>query len=97
MFVFKEIFTCNLTDYSVNCIYKISPDVIISVGCVLFKFFMKLCPRVGRLQNRCLQVLVLLGKGICEHRWKVLKPVQQPWVSEELPLTPLNIFFPSSL
>lgn len=35
-----------------------------------FQFFTKLCPRIGRLQHQALQVLMLTGKGICEHNWK---------------------------
>lgn len=60
------------------------------------EFFTKLCPRIGKLQNQSLQVLMLMGKRICEHKWKELKAMQQYWVSEALPLTLLNTFFPSS-
>lgn len=72
----------------------------LSTGIVLleyffFFFFTKLCPRTDELQKQSLQVLMLMGKGICEHKWKLLKPMQQCWVSEALPLTPLNAFFPS--
>lgn len=38
---------------------------------------------------------MLLGKGICEHKWKVLERVQTLWVGETPP-DPWNIFLPSS-
>lgn len=99
MFIFsRNSFTSKLTEYLVNCIQKDFPEynIILSVGCMHFKFFTELCPRIGKLQNESLQVLMLMGKGAHEHKWKVLKPVQQCEVSEALLLTLFNVFFPSS-